>query len=284
MKIIHYLFWPLVLILSLNLEASSNGVIAYIPPLELSISCFGIANNNFVLPDKINVLVWNIKKGQEPFFKQDFQQLSKNKDLILIQESFLDDNMTNLFLNAKSLKWDNAISYHMRPKNYVPTGVSTASTTNSNNISIIRTEQTESLLGTPKITLITKYPIMGNDYSLMVVNVHAINFVRYTTFEKEIYRIFDHIKLHKGPMLLAGDFNTWSNKRLHLLKKITTKLELNKIDFPIKSRSIKFGKFFDHAYIRNMKTIAVENLNHIRSSDHLPLSFTLQFQNLTTQL
>ena len=55
------------------------------------------------------------------------------------------------------------------------------------------------------------FPITGTDQQLLVVNVHAINFVMLHTFEAFIKQLISAMKNHHGPILLAGDFNTWIN-------------------------------------------------------------------------
>lgn len=46
----------------------------------------------------------------------------------------------------------------------------------------------------------------------LVVNVHAMNFLRANQFSQEIAFIKEEIFGHKGPLIVAGDFNVWSRQ------------------------------------------------------------------------
>ena len=100
------------------------------------------------------------------------------------------------------------------------TGVTTASKVSANSVDnppdFVRSQPREPFSRTPKMALISQYPIAGSADQLMVVNVHSINFVVTSKFETQLQQIEEAISSHRGPLLLAGDFNTWISSRMIL--------------------------------------------------------------------
>lgn len=76
----------------------------------------------------------------------------------------------------------------------------------------------EGMFATHKSYMLS-YHALAEGGALLVVNVHAMNFVRANHFSQEIEFIKDEILGHKGPLIVAGDFNVWSRqRRLRLLQ------------------------------------------------------------------
>ena len=62
----------------------------------------------------------------------------------------------------------------------------------------------------PKSALYARYRL-SNGSDLVTVNLHAINFTLGTKdFQNQIEQLENAVKKHKGPLIIAGDFNTWS--------------------------------------------------------------------------
>ena len=82
----------------------------------------------------------------------------------------------------------------------------------------------------PKVSLVTEYPLPGGE-TLLAVNVPLLNFERWSV--KKLRRQLEDLKSmmthHNGPIVMAGDFNTWNLKRLELVKKITQDIRLEEI-------------------------------------------------------
>ncbi|MFU8785323.1 endonuclease/exonuclease/phosphatase family protein [Aliidiomarina sp.] len=76
----------------------------------------------------------------------------------------------------------------------------------------------EGMFATHKSYMLSYHPLPDNQ-SLLIVNVHAINFVRASHFLREIELLREELLHHKGPLIVAGDFNVWNRqRRLHLLR------------------------------------------------------------------
>jgi endonuclease/exonuclease/phosphatase (EEP) superfamily protein YafD len=146
----------------------------------------------------------------------------------------------------------------------------------------VQTQAREPLVRTPKATLITQYKITGMpDKTLLVVNIHAINFVDDKYFFRQLQRLQSIIKQHQGPVLFAGDFNTWNEARFAKLQQLVTKrLGMQEIPIPPETRQTSLGLVVDHAFVRGLTYSSVIDLSQtIHSSNHEPLSFTVRIPN-----
>ena len=71
----------------------------------------------------------------------------------------------------------------------------------------------EPWLGTPKATSITEYPLQDRDDRLLTINLHAVNFtLGLENFQQQFGALADVLSQHQGPVILAGDLNTWSEQ------------------------------------------------------------------------
>jgi endonuclease/exonuclease/phosphatase (EEP) superfamily protein YafD len=235
----------------------------------------GRSHTPHLSPKSIKVLVWNAHKGEDPQWDDDLSQLGGDRDLILIQEAVFNPFMIEAFQNMAGRLWTTATSFRMLHQKNVGTGLATASVAQPMTESFLRTLFTEPVSGTTKLTLFTTYAIKDSNQTLMVVNIHAINFVTPWKFKIEMNRLHDRLKKHQGPILMAGDFNTWSDGRSEKLNKITKELGMNAITFPDGARNTSLKLILDHAFVRGLSVKKVDNLGHITTSDHSPLSFEL---------
>jgi endonuclease/exonuclease/phosphatase (EEP) superfamily protein YafD len=117
-----------------------------------------------------------------------------------------------------------------------------------------------------------------------------LNFERWSL--KKITHQLEDLKAimaaHSGPILMAGDFNTWNQKRLALVKNITDAVQLKEItDLPEGRRtgsmnSDVWNKILgidktlplDRVFFVDFKPIAARILN-FKSSDHAPILIQL---------
>jgi endonuclease/exonuclease/phosphatase (EEP) superfamily protein YafD len=130
----------------------------------------------------------------------------------------------------------------------------------------------EPFLWLPKSTLISRYPIAGSDRQLVVANIHAVNFTFGTVeFRVQMRQLADILVTHDGPLIVAGDFNTWSLLRMSLVRDILVeRLKLEKVVFETARPSSVFRRPLDHAYYRGLRV--VERWTEAsETSDHDPL-------------
>lgn len=221
-------------------------------------------------PANINLLSWNIKKGQVAKWKEDLSLLSNGKNLVLLQEAVLGSDITNSFHD--SWHWSFGKGYQTPQQ---VTGVMTLS--NSEPITHCNLKNIEPWLGTPKATSVTEYRLLDTDETLAVVNIHAINFsFGVKEFKQQIDQVREVLAVHTGPVILSGDFNTWRKRRIEIVESLALDLNLEAMSFEEDHRTSVFGYRLDHLYVRGLKVKSTSTHN-VKSSDHNPIIAQLSF-------
>jgi len=220
----------------------------------------------FLDPAKINLLIWNTQKGQDDGWLEEFEQLSVDQDLLVLQEAYLKDDLRDSLLR-QTLSWNLATTF-MRYR--VETGVMTASQVAPASACVQRTM--EPLLSLPKSTLISRYPLKGSDETLLVGNIHAVNFtLGMAAFRSQLDRLASELDEHEGPMIVAGDFNSWSQSRLGVLEEVLVEKRLmRRVVFNDKNPRAIFGYTVDHVYYRGL-TVTDSRVLDANTSDHAPI-------------
>ncbi len=233
------------------------------------------------LPKQMGILVWNLHKGEDNTFPKDFNELAYKKDILVTQEMQLDTRMNSVFAGLPLNYYSTATSFFIG-KEHFRTGVATGSEVKPNMVNFVRTQTLEPIAKTPKVTLITHYPISNSTKQLTVVNIHGINFVDAASYRKEMVRIYEEIKEIPSPLIFAGDFNSWNEERLSILKEMANKLKLKEASFSPDNR-LRFNKHpLDHFYYTddiNILEAKVEGF--YQGSDHKPLELVIEYSPLS---
>ncbi|MBI5556952.1 MAG: endonuclease/exonuclease/phosphatase family protein [Deltaproteobacteria bacterium] len=224
---------------------------------------------------RFGVLVWNIHKAKRGSWASDFQHLIAGKDLVLLQEAFLRPAMLDMLQQTSHLRWDLAAGFTRR-LNAIDVGVMTGCRAKPRDLFFLRSPVHEPLVRLPKMAIGTRYGLENCDRELLVLNVHAINFVRINKFKRQMRQLEKVLDSHDGPILLGGDFNTWLASRTHFLKEMTSNLHLDLATFCPDRRSRYFGQALDHVFVRGLKIISASCHYEIRSSDHQPIELVLE--------
>ena len=213
----------------------------------------------------ISLFNWNVHKTRERRWREDFDAIANNADLVLFQEASLrEETIAEI---DSSRHWSFAPGYRKWGE---VTGVMTLSGIKP--LTQCSFAHAEPWLRTPKATSITQYGLTGTDQTLVVVNVHAVNFSWGTgAFEKQFTQIRDVLENHKGPVIMSGDFNTWRNRRVQIVKDVAASLELTAVAFKNDHRVRFFGKTLDHIYIRGLQALDA-NTEVVETSDHNPMT------------
>ena len=125
--------------------------------------------------------------------------------------------------------------------------------------------------GTPKATGITEYSLSDTDDTLVVVNIHAINFtIGVEHFQQQIEQVSTALEAHTGPLIVSGDFNTWRQKRVEVVARMTALLGLHQVTFNDDQRKLFFGNPLDHIFIRGLRQQNASTID-VETSDHNPL-------------
>ncbi|VAX01138.1 hypothetical protein MNBD_GAMMA21-1866 [hydrothermal vent metagenome] len=130
---------------------------------------------------------------------------------------------------------------------------------------------TEPIIRVPKTVLINLYPLPKSDQILLVANLHGINFTLGTeTYDEQIKTMRLIIEQHNGPMIIAGDFNSWSDSRLEIVHAMAEMLSLESLEYISHNRVRVFGNALDHVFCRGLKIID-EETRKVTSSGHNPI-------------
>ena len=268
-----------------------NSILAVM--IALSVSCRGagvmkvaeFSEHGQTLPLTITLVNWNAHKGAGPQFISDLARLLEQEkpDIVFLQEARADliqvEQMGGYFANGWSYPWPGGTMV----------GVLTLSRIPPVRIEPVSTRYREFFVTAPKVSLITEYPL-PNGKSLLTVNVHLLNFERWGDLKirDQLEDLKSLMKIHTGPIIMAGDFNTWNGKRLRLVEEIVGELKLTEVmDFPEgrttgDMESDFFNSIFgiqnelplDRVYYQGFSVDSARVLPY-ESSDHKPIAVRL---------
>lgn len=214
--------------------------------------------------DELSVVTWNAHKLADPQFIQDLAELSQTSDVMMIQEAMHSTQIQNYF----SSHFNFSFSFHKSfcDDNNQATGVMNASRYNLESSLTLVSSRTEPITHTPKVSGYSALdiPEIG---TVHIINTHGLNFNTGSKFRQQMNEIAAFIRQLQGPVIWAGDFNTWSPGRKDHLNTRAAELGLTHLRPSGDNRNLKL----DHIYVRGLELIRVEMLNNYRSSDHLPI-------------
>ncbi len=226
----------------------------------------------------IKVLNWNIaKKNHDKIWVRDFLTILEQykPDLIFLQEFYLKMEAEHA-VNTLEMSWTFAPNF-IDTHHQTYSGVLTAAKISPLARKSLLTKHHEPLIKTPKVSLITEYPLSNKRETLLTINSHLINFVDLNKFRTQLHELEVALSTHDGPIIFSGDFNTWSRKRAAILELAATRLGLTPVAFaPQESKKIKrflLSPPLDYIFYRGLseKKASAKVLDHISSSDHKPL-------------
>jgi len=94
-------------------------------------------------------------------------------------------------------------------------------------------------------------------------------------YEAQLDALGKVLAAHAGPVVLAGDFNTWSEARERALAGLAARLALEPALPNSDTRSRFFGRPADWAYARGVEVLDA-TAPVVTASDHNPLLVTLR--------
>ncbi|MFO7761094.1 MAG: endonuclease/exonuclease/phosphatase family protein [Thermodesulfobacteriota bacterium] len=253
-----------------------KGITHKIPDHQNVLTSYGKSRLE-ILPRRLQVLVWNMYKARRPSWAADFQFLTSEKDLILLQEAFLREIMLKTLKKSHALRWHLAAGFTSRISP-AEAGVMTGARAEPLDIFYLRSPAEEPLVRLPKMAIGTVYQVEDRPASLLVLNVHAINFVGIPKFKQQMLQLGEIISGHNGPVLLGGDFNTWLSRRSHFLQEMTAALSMDAATFYPDRRSRYLKKAIDHVFVRGIDIVYSTCHYEITGSDHQPIELVLKIQ------
>jgi len=218
----------------------------------------------------LRILVWNLHKNDDPGWQTDLARFAAESDLLLIQEAALTDELRHVvettghrWLLASALRWNGREMGVMTAARVEPAGACAK-------------RSQEPLLQVPKTTIIAYYSLAGRSDTLAVANIHAINFtLDLASYRQQLEAVAAELNRHEGPMIFAGDLNTWTAERAIIVNEIAARLGLDQVVPADDARTRFFDQQVDHVYVRGLEVI-VASTPVVHSSDHNPLRVTLR--------
>jgi len=216
------------------------------------------------------ILSWNIHKAAHENLIHDLSHHAVDNDLLLLQEVVMDAPMRKL-LTKTGFSWQMADAFSVSGR---VRGVLVAARAQPLSGRVMRTN--EPLFPIPKSVIVTRY-LIGRQ-RLAVANLHGINFsLGLGRFREQLEEVASDLRDHEGPIILGGDFNTWSKKRHAALDQVAHQLGLTAVDPHPDERRRAFGRHLDHLFVRGFTVLSAHS-PEARSSDHNPILVRLRSQ------
>lgn len=235
--------------------------------------------SNKLNPNEIDIFVWNMYKGDKPDWKRDFKNLTPKYDILILQELWIDHLMASVFYEDQNFSYHMATSFVDAKKSDTPTGVGTAAKVEPIKTFWQRSHYREPFIRTPKMVLYTEYALEGTDKTLLTGNIHAINFVSSRKLRHQLKAMSKTFAAHDGPAVMAGDFNTWSKKKMKYLHEFARDAGMKEVKFDNGNERMKtFGKFLDYIFVKGVKVHESHVFGSIDGSDHKPMTVKISVE------
>lgn len=218
----------------------------------------------------LRVLIWNIHKQGDSGWQRDLSAFAAANDVMLLQEAALQQPLRNI-LDDSGLRWVMASSFLFDAGDI---GVLTA--TRIAPVASCTQRVVEPLIRIPKSAVISWLRIAGSRETLAIVNVHSITFeLSLDVYRAQLEALADALAGHRGPIIFAGDFNTWNDARDRVMAETAARLGLIELDLRVDQRAVFFGRHLEHIFIRGLQMVDVGAIP-VTSSDHNPVAATLR--------
>jgi endonuclease/exonuclease/phosphatase (EEP) superfamily protein YafD len=236
---------------------------------------------------RFKILSWNVqKRNSSNDWQAAFSEIvaQKQPDIVLLQEARLDRSFGDFISLSRNYGW--VFSPNVFQKRYdAYAGVLTASRSKAVSMSPLLSNGLEVYKEIKKPALLTYYSVIDSEMKLLVINIHGLNFnSNLDGFKEQIRRIAEIVIRHQGPVIMAGDFNTWSQARLDHLDRVADEMKLTRIEFGSEENNIASwqGHPLDHMFISQKYLTPVagtaEVLDDLKVSDHQPLLVELEVE------
>jgi len=240
------------------------------------------------VPESITLVTWNAQKGENASFRADVARLlaQHQPDFLLMQEA------TDDLLKGGGIGGHFAGSWRYPLPGGETIGLMTLSKVSPAQLTPLPTKHREFFITAPKLSLATEYAL-ADGRTLLLVNVHILAFERgpNKAVADQLRGLQAVMMAHRGPIIMAGDLNTWSDQRLLMLARLAEELGLTEVQgFPEGRRTGGIGwrwadKLYgvredmplDRVFQRGFHARKAQVLPY-RSSDHAALLVRLELQ------
>ncbi|KUI98438.1 endonuclease/exonuclease/phosphatase family protein [Vibrio sp. MEBiC08052] len=222
----------------------------------------------------LNVLVWNIYKENRSDWEPALTEYSRHKQLILLQESSFGSPLYQWLMQQ------NLSALQVRAFSVLNKSAGVMNIARQLPISACAYTADEPLIRLPKSALVAYYPLsQSQGQTLAVVNVHAINFsLGIEAFQGQLQQLTQQLASHQGPILFAGDFNSWSDARIQLINQMMTSLSMQEVLFTHDQRRQFLSHPLDHVFYRGL-ILNQASVVQTTASDHNPIQVSFSLPN-----
>lgn len=218
----------------------------------------------------LRLFSWNTHKNTDAKMRADLGRLTKDADLVLLQEAVISEEAFASI--GPDYHWSFSPGYKTRD---MQSGVTTASRIRP--LAQCSLTHREPWLHSPKATNITEFALTDSDQTLLVINLHLINFTIGTeAMRRQLVEALRFVEQHNGPAIVSGDFNTWNPSRRKLVADALLSHGLEPVSYDSDYRKRVFGNALDHIYVRDIVRADATSYQ-VDTSDHNPMSVTLEF-------
>jgi endonuclease/exonuclease/phosphatase (EEP) superfamily protein YafD len=268
-----------------SLAGGLNSLLGATPLIEARLLSGGVPSQDCLDGDSIRILTWNLHKQTHPSWRLDFDRLLDEcrPHILNLQEARTDGMLAVLSARPETWSWMASPNLAL-PASGTEAGVFTAVLAPLRNGIALLSEAAEPLILSRKAMLRCETLLKGAESPLLCLNIHSLNFkLGLAGFRDQLARLLEGVGDHQGPVMLSGDFNTWSRKRMDLLLRMTESAQLRRVDFPASGRPrgllpalVLDHVFYSHKSLRP-RAASARILGHVRSSDHAPLLVDLHW-------
>ena len=121
-----------------------------------------------------------------------------------------------------------------------------------------------------------KLPVSTREFLTLLeaLEAHVVS-LSIDDYRAQLAALGDVLAAHDGPIVLAGDLNTWTAARKDAVGDVARRLGLSEVTFVDDRRALFFGRQLDHIFVRGLRVLASTAIA-VTSSDHNPVAVTLQ--------
>lgn len=216
--------------------------------------------------EQINLLVWNIYKQNRINWQSELTRFSQQKQLILLQEASLTAELKTWITKGE---WR---GYQVNAFEAFNTSSGVLNLSKHSPLQVCAYTALEPWLRLPKSALYALYPLTNGE-QLAIINLHAINFtVGVEAYQQQLAKLLSALESHQGPMIVAGDFNSWNQQRLEVIQQQLAPFRLQEVIFTPDNR-FRFinGLALDAVFYRGLELVSADT-SITAASDHNPLS------------
>lgn len=233
------------------------------------------------------IVSWNVHKLQHDGIHDELEALvaAESVDFLLLQEARACAPI------PPGMGGHHALSFRSGMRDRSDEGVMTVGTVQPLRAHRVRSEQRELLVLTPKAALISFFQVAGGA-ELCIVNLHGLNFdPTGAQLARQLDALRARIESFVGPLIVAGDFNTWNRARMDVVKDLGGALGLVEVkpdeeggktgDLPegLLGKAVGFAPdlWLDRIFVRGFTPVEVSWRLEYQASDHVPILARLRW-------